>query len=180
MIDARIHRRPDSPAHPQRARPKAVYSFQTANAKPAKIRRVDRGKVTWPSNQWNKKSRPSATRFALHDRRYYVDAAPTITDLEYDRLLAKLRELEAAHPELVTPDSPTQRVGGEPIEGFRTVAHARPMFSIDNTYDAADLRKWASRAFEATDPTLLAIVEEMNDARRSSGKAADERSPRAA
>ena len=90
-----------------------------------------------------------------HDRRYYVDAAPTISDREYDKLLAELRELEAAHPDLVTPDSPTQRVGGEPIEGFRTVAHARPMFSIDNTYDAADLRKWAARAYEATDPTLL-------------------------
>src|SRR5262245_45122768 len=85
-----------------------------------------------------------------HDRRYYVDAAPTISDREYDRLLAELRELETANPKLITSDSPTQRVGGEPIEGFRTVGHSRPMFSIDNTYDAADLRNWARRAFEAT------------------------------
>ena len=94
-----------------------------------------------------------------HDRRYYVDAAPTISDQEYDKLLASLRDLEAAHPELVTPDSPTQRVGGEPIEGFRTVAHARPMLSIDNTYDVESLRKWAARSFEALDPKLAAIDE---------------------
>ena len=105
-----------------------------------------------------------------HDRRYYVDAAPTISDLEYDKLLARLKELEAAHPELITPDSPTQRVGGQPIEGFRTVAHARPMFSIDNTYDATDLRKWAARAFEAADPRLLAISADLEAARRGGSK----------
>ena len=71
-----------------------------------------------------------------HDRRYYVDAAPNISDQAYDKLLAALRDLETANPELLTPDSPTQRVAGEPIEGFVTVAHARPMYSIDNTYDA--------------------------------------------
>ena len=59
-----------------------------------------------------------------HDRRYYVDAAPTISDREYDALLQQLKDLEAAHPDFVTPDSPTQRVGGEPIAGFRTIAHA--------------------------------------------------------
>jgi len=107
-----------------------------------------------------------------HDRRYYVENAPTISDREYDKRLALLKELEAAHPEHVTPDSPTQRVGGEPIEGFRTVAHARPMFSIDNTYDAADLRKWAARCYEATDPTLLAIARELEDSRKGSSKAA--------
>lgn len=80
-----------------------------------------------------------------HDRRYYVDAASTISDREYDRLMDELKALEKANPELVTPDSPTQRVGGEPIEGFETVAHARPMYSIDNSYNAEDLRKWAER-----------------------------------
>lgn len=108
-----------------------------------------------------------------HDRRYYVDAAPTISDAEYDRLITRLKKLEANHPEFVTPDSPTQRVGGAPIEGFRTVAHARPMFSIDNTYDADALRKWAARAYEATDEALLAIVADL-DAVRGSSKAADE------
>lgn len=77
-----------------------------------------------------------------HNHRYYVDAAPEISDREFDRLLAELADLERAHPHLVTPDSPTQRVGGAPIEGFRQVRHRLPMMSIDNSYDAADLRKF--------------------------------------
>lgn len=113
-------------------------------------------------------------KIRAHDRRYYVDAAPTIPDVEYDRLVAQLKELEAAFPALVTPDSPTQRVGGTPIEGFHTVVHARPMFSIDNTYAAEDMRKWAARTYEATDQTLLSIAAEL-DAVRGSGKAADTR-----
>lgn len=107
-----------------------------------------------------------------HDRRYYVDAAPTISDLEYDKLLTRLRDLETAHAHLITPDSPTQRVGGQPIEGFHTVRHARQMFSIDNTYDPVDLRKWAARAFEATDPKLLSIAAEIDSA-KGSGKSTD-------
>src|SRR6476660_4529446 len=110
-----------------------------------------------------------------HDRRYYVEAAPTISDREYDALVSTLKDLESKHPDLITPDSPTQRVGGEPIEGFRTVTHARPMFSIDNTYDAADLRKWASRAYEATDPKLLAIAAELEAARKGGSKAEETR-----
>ena len=77
-----------------------------------------------------------------HNRRYYVEAAPTISDREFDRLLQELTDLEKAHPELATPDSPTQRVGGEPVEGFAKVKHRAPMMSIDNSYDAADLRKF--------------------------------------
>lgn len=77
-----------------------------------------------------------------HNHLYYVDAAPEISDREFDRLLAELQKIEAAHPDLVTPDSPTQRVGGEPIAGFVQVAHRVPMLSIDNSYDAADLRKF--------------------------------------
>ncbi len=96
-----------------------------------------------------------------HDRRYYVDAAPTITDQEYDELLDRLKQLEAEHPELLTTDSPTQRVGGEPLEGFRTVPHARPMLSIDNTYDVENLSKWAQRCFEALDPRLTEIEAEL-------------------
>ncbi len=61
---------------------------------------------------------------------YYVEARPEISDREYDRLMERLEHLEARHPELVTPDSPTQRVAGEPLEGFRTVTHAQPMLSI--------------------------------------------------
>ncbi len=92
-----------------------------------------------------------------HDRRYYVEAKPSIGDREYDELLARLRALEAESPKLITPDSPTQRVGGEPIEGFRTVEHARRMYSIDNSYNAEDLTKWAQRCFEAVDPELAEI-----------------------
>ncbi|MBN1908888.1 MAG: NAD-dependent DNA ligase LigA [Pirellulales bacterium] len=80
-----------------------------------------------------------------HDRKYYVEAAPEITDLEYDRLLTKLRDLEAAHPELITPDSPTRRIGDQPVEGLEQVDHRVPMLSIDNTYDLAELRQYAAR-----------------------------------
>ena len=80
-----------------------------------------------------------------HARLYYVDAAPEITDYEYDQLLKKLEALEAAHPDLVTPDSPTQRVGGEPLEAFETVRHRLPMLSIDNTYSFDQVRKFDER-----------------------------------
>jgi DNA ligase (NAD+) len=80
-----------------------------------------------------------------HDRLYYVDARPEISDRDYDRLMEELKKLEEAHPDLVTPDSPTQRVGGEPIEGFRTVKHREPMVSIDNSYSADDLREFDRR-----------------------------------
>ena len=80
-----------------------------------------------------------------HDRLYYVEAAPEISDLAYDRLLEQLRQLEQAHPELVTPDSPTQRVGGEPVADLQSVRHRLPMLSIDNTYSTADLQAWGKR-----------------------------------
>ncbi len=86
-----------------------------------------------------------------HNRLYYVEARPEISDREYDELLKKLERLEAEHPELVTPDSPTQRVGGEPIEGFRTVEHAVPMLSIDNTYSIDELRAWHQRVVKGLD-----------------------------
>jgi len=75
-----------------------------------------------------------------HNHLYYVEARTEISDFEFDRLLDELKKLEAAHPELVTPDSPTQRVGGAPIAGFKQVRHRLPMMSIDNTYSADDLR----------------------------------------
>ena len=88
-----------------------------------------------------------------HDHLYYVDARPEISDREYDRLLSELRALEEAHPELVTPDSPTQRVGGEPIEGFRTVPHAQAMLSINNTYNETELREFDARVAKALGET---------------------------
>ncbi len=80
-----------------------------------------------------------------HDARYYGAAAPTITDLQYDRLMERLKSLEAEHPELVTPDSPTQRVGGSPVDELNSVPHLVPMMSIDNTYSLAELRKYGHR-----------------------------------
>src|SRR4051812_9221099 len=77
-----------------------------------------------------------------HNHLYYAEAKPAISDREFDRLLEELRAIEAKHPELVTPDSPTQRVGGAPIEGFHTVTHRAPMLSIDNTYNPDQLREW--------------------------------------
>jgi len=86
---------------------------------------------------------------ARHDTLYYVQAAPEISDRDYDRLLDELKALEAAHPELVTPQSPTQRVAGRPIDGFESVTHAVAMLSIDNSYDADDVRKFDTRVREA-------------------------------
>jgi len=80
-----------------------------------------------------------------HDRKYYVEAAPEISDREYDRLVDELRGLETKHPDLITPDSPTQRVGDEPVPQLRPVRHRVPMMSIDNTYSAADLAAWGRR-----------------------------------
>lgn len=77
-----------------------------------------------------------------HNRKYYVDAAPEISDREFDRLLEELQQIEKAHPDLVTPDSPTQRVGGAPIDEFRSVRHRVPMLSIENTYSADEVREW--------------------------------------
>src|SRR5262249_362256 len=80
-----------------------------------------------------------------HNYKYYAEASPEISDRQFDRLLEDLKKLDAEPPDLVTPDSPTQRVGGEPIEGFRTVRHRVAMLSIDNTYNADELREFDKR-----------------------------------
>jgi DNA ligase (NAD+) len=80
-----------------------------------------------------------------HNRRYHVDDAPEISDAEYDALYRELEALEDDHPELITPDSPTQRVGGEPIEGFEEVRHSVPMLSLANARKIEDLREWDAR-----------------------------------
>ena len=82
---------------------------------------------------------------AYHARRYYIDADPDISDAAYDALLRELEEIERDYPNLVTPDSPTQRVGGEPLSEFRTVLHAAPMLSLQNTYDEGELREFDAR-----------------------------------
>lgn len=80
-----------------------------------------------------------------HDRRYYVEAAPTIPDHEYDKKINRLKELEAKHPQLITPDSPTQRVGDQPASHLESVQHITPMLSMDNTFSRADLQKYGER-----------------------------------
>src|SRR5882757_11516289 len=80
-----------------------------------------------------------------HEHLYYVEDSPEITDAQYDALMNKLKKLEAEHPELVTPDSPSQRVGGKPREGFVKTAHSRPMLSLDNAYNEEELRAWDQR-----------------------------------
>src|SRR6266567_895236 len=84
-------------------------------------------------------------KLRYHEYRYYVLDEPEISDAAYDRLMNRLKELEAAHPGLVTPDSPTVRVGGAPREGFQTVRHARPMLSLDNAFSNDALRDWDRR-----------------------------------
>lgn len=80
-----------------------------------------------------------------HDRKYHIEAAPEISDTQYDRLVEHLKRLEAEHPELVTPDSPTQRVGEQPVEGLTPVDHRVPMLSIENTYSLDELKKYGER-----------------------------------
>lgn len=80
-----------------------------------------------------------------HEELYYVEARPEISDADFDALINELKALEQAHPELVTPDSPTQRVGGRPAAGFATVEHIQPMLSLDNAYDEEDLRAFDER-----------------------------------
>jgi DNA ligase (NAD+) len=83
-----------------------------------------------------------------HEHLYYVLDKPEISDAEYDALMNELKKLEAAHPELVTSDSPTQRVGGKPAEGFKKAQHSRPMLSLDNAYSAEELADWDRRVHE--------------------------------
>ncbi|MBN1476030.1 NAD-dependent DNA ligase LigA [Candidatus Sumerlaeota bacterium] len=97
------------------------------------------------SRSAEQRMRRLAAEIERHNRLYYQEAAPEISDREYDALVEELEELERRHPELADPNSPTQRVGGAPLEGFRTVAHAIPMLSIENTYSPDELREWEGR-----------------------------------
>ena len=98
------------------------------------------------------KSQPDIERLRddirQHEYRYYVLDDPEISDAEFDQLMNRLKKLEADHPELITPDSPTQRVGGKPREGFVKVPHSVPMLSLDNAYSEEELRNWERRVHE--------------------------------
>src|SRR3954454_15277000 len=89
------------------------------------------------------------TEIRHHEERYYIHNAPEIADEEFDRLLHELERLEAEYPDLVTADSPTQRVAGRPTEGFATVEHLEPMFSLDNTYNEDELHAFDERVRKA-------------------------------
>lgn len=96
-----------------------------------------------------------------HDYHYYVLDSPLITDREYDELLAELKSLEAEYPELVTPDSPTQRVGGEPLPGFTTVRHRVPLLSLDNTFSREELVEFNRRIQARLFPEEISYVCEL-------------------
>lgn len=85
------------------------------------------------------------SQIIYHEKKYYVDNEPQISDYEFDQLMAELKRLEEAYPEFITPDSPTQRVGEKPVEGFPTVEHSRPMLSIENCYNEDELREFEER-----------------------------------
>src|SRR5450755_2232015 len=96
-----------------------------------------------------------------HERRYYVLDDPEISDAEFDRLVNELKALEAQHPELITADSPTQRVGGKPREGFVKIPHSTPMMSLDNAYSEAELRDWERRVHELSGESRVDYVCEL-------------------
>ncbi|MBV8830787.1 MAG: NAD-dependent DNA ligase LigA, partial [Acidobacteriaceae bacterium] len=96
-----------------------------------------------------------------HEYLYYVLDQPEISDAEYDRLMRELQNLEAAHPELVTPDSPTRRVGGQPREGFIKVQHSSPMLSLDNALNETELKEFDSRVKNLLDGETYSYVAEL-------------------
>jgi DNA ligase (NAD+) len=96
-----------------------------------------------------------------HEYRYYVLDDPELSDAGFDKLMNELKRLEAEHPELITPDSPTQRVGGKPREGFVKARHSSPMLSLDNAYTEEELRDWERRVHELTGRTDLEYMCEL-------------------
>ena len=100
------------------------------------------------SKDAEKKIEALREKIRYHEYLYYVVDNPEISDAEFDKLTRQLKDLEAEHPELVTADSPTQRVGGKPREGFVKVPHSSPMLSLDNTYSEEELRDWERRVHE--------------------------------
>ncbi|MGA7299462.1 MAG: NAD-dependent DNA ligase LigA, partial [Candidatus Sulfotelmatobacter sp.] len=100
------------------------------------------------SKDVEKKIEALREKIRQHEYLYYVLDQPEISDAEFDKLMRQLKDLEAEHPELLSADSPTQRVGGKPREGFVKVRHSSPMLSLDNTYNEDELRDWERRVHE--------------------------------
>jgi DNA ligase (NAD+) len=101
-----------------------------------------------PSTKVVKRVEELRAELRRHEHLYHVMDAPEISDAAYDALMNELKKLEREHPDLVTPDSPTQRVGGKPAEGFKKLAHSRPMLSLDNAYSEEELADWDRRVHE--------------------------------
>ena len=113
---------------------------------------ISPGGLPWLRSRSNARLQSLRDELNQHNQLYYQDAAPEISDREFDRLMARLIELETEHPELLSSDSPSQRVGGAPLAQFASVAHAVPMLSIDNTYNYEDLREWDGRVRRGLNP----------------------------
>ena len=110
------------------------------------------------SRELTRRAEELRAQIAYHRKRYYVDDDPEIADAEYDRLERELKQLEERYPQLVTPDSPSLRVGGTPALGFTTWEHATPLLSLDNAYDEEELRNWEERllrVLDGTQPTYM-------------------------
>src|SRR6185369_15922458 len=116
-----------------------------------------------PSKTASPEQQAEALREKLryHENRYYVLDDPEISDADYDLMMRELKALEEKHPNLVTPDSPTQRVGGKPREGFVKVPHSIPMLSLDNAYNEQELRDWERRVHELSGQKQIEYVCEL-------------------
>ncbi len=117
---------------------------------------MKKGKASAPADR----ARALRESIRRHEHLYYVLSKPEISDLEFDALDRELREIEAAHPELITPDSPTKRVGGAPLSEFTSVTHEAPMLSLDNTYSEEEVRDFEARIRRQLGETPLSYVAE--------------------
>ena len=113
------------------------------------------------SSAIEKKIEPLREKIRHHEYRYYVLDDPEISDADFDKVMNELKRIEAEHPELITPDSPTQRVGGKPREGFVKAKHSSPMLSLDNAYSEEELRDWERRVHELSGRTDLEYLCEL-------------------
>src|SRR5665647_3871875 len=102
-----------------------------------------------------------------HNRAYYIADALKISDYDYDKLMQTLIELETRHPELITTDSPTQRVGGTPSEGFEKVTYTRPKLSLSNAFDPGDLRDFDRRVRQTCPEATLSLIHISEPTRRT-------------
>jgi len=112
------------------------------------------------SNSLEQEIKELREKIRYHEYRYHVLDSPEISDAEFDALMRRLEKLEKEHPELITPDSPTQRVGGEPLEGFRKVEHSSPMLSLGNAFNPGELREFANRIYRLAGTDQVTFIVE--------------------